>query len=352
MRAARLLLLTSVTLAIVAAGCSSGGDDFSGGGDGQIRAMLDRLPASGDSHTAEVTVDLYSAAAKAGGVSVPGTDADQKAIDRYELSLTKAPVVVGRSRLFDELTVNGRNSRKLNGFDLSNVTADASISDPPKAYVAARGDFDTAAVDKALRNEPAWKSELEVQKHGDTTVLHWADDNVVDINKARTGIFTAVGGSRRIALPDDHTFLYSPTDSGISALLDGGKSLADLAPYRSAADVLDDHHAYSAVFLHGGKATQSLGDDELLAVGIDRSSVIVVVVSPDADTAKTATKQLKATMKNGRTRTGLDWSDLAGKPEFGTDGTVTTMVVTSEKFRPVWLNLPQEPLFTTASPPR
>ncbi|HVX42870.1 MAG TPA: hypothetical protein VHC49_03245 [Mycobacteriales bacterium] len=351
MRPARSLVLTAAAAAVVAAGCSGGGNSGSADNAG-IRGMLDRLPAAGDSRTGQVIVDLYADAAKAGPVAVPKPGASPKDVQRYGLALSKAPIAVGGSSLFQELTVYGQNSRKLNGFDLSNITADACISDPPEAFVAARGEFDSASVDHALRDEPAWKSELTVQKHDGTTVLRWGKDNVVDIKKVRTGIFTSIGRSRRIALPDDHTFLYSPTDAGISALLDKGKTLADLAPYRSAADVLDDQHAYSAIFLHRSPATQALGDEELLAVGVNRSSVLVVVVSPDADAAKTATQRLRATMKNGRTRYGMDWSELVGSPKITTTGNVTTMTVTSGKVRPRWFTLPQEQLFTTDSPPR
>lgn len=252
----------AVAVILLCAGCSS-----SSGGkahtnsvvapkDATIASMLTLLPDNAATRGTQITVNLYWNAAQAGHIAVPPASASNQTWGGYLSSLGRDPLGMAESTLTAQLLQYGRQAQQLSGFDAANVTADIEAPALPKEYIAARGTFDRKTIDKAVHNDPKWKSRLETPKYNGTTVYRWLADNVVNLKDANTGLFTQTGGSRRFAFPNDSTFLYAKADPEIHDMLKSGARLVDAPDFTDLAKVLDKNGVYSAEFLQ----PRSIGD--------------------------------------------------------------------------------------------
>jgi hypothetical protein len=218
--------------------------------------MLALLPDNSATRGAATTVNLYWKAARAGHVAVPPAGATGQALGGYLTSLSQPPLGMVGSTLAAQLVQYGRQAQQLSGFDAANVSADIEAPAAPKEYLAARGTFDQKAIDAAVHKDPKWKSQLKTPKYHGTTVYRWLADNVVNLQNANTGLFTATGGSRRFAFPNGSTFLYAKSDPEIHEMLNSGSTLVAAPGFADLAQSLDKQSVYSAEFLR----SQSIDD--------------------------------------------------------------------------------------------
>jgi hypothetical protein len=343
---------------------SASGDSGVEAADATIASMLAMVPTSiaGDPATdTGVMINLYWKAAAAGGLTVPDDPTDADAQAQYAMDLT--------SRTDKHLGVAGTDLLQQLGspvssagqpIALSDVAADVQAGQPPHVAVAARGNFDTSAIDTAFRNNTDWKDELTTPDYHGHTFYRWMDDLKMDVTKRYTGLFTDLGQSRRIALPDASTFLYSRDDATMHALLDAGDdpasvSLAGDDEHLAVATALDEHDVYSALIIgqqllaplvtssnlspeqakkviavmreHALKPYLLAGIGETLVGGSPRT--VIVLANADADAAEANAEALRGLITDGQSmQSQRPWSDFFGIDSVSTDGSLTIGVLT------------------------
>jgi hypothetical protein len=348
--------------------------------DQSVEGLLALLPdAAGNSYP---VVNLYARAAAAASISRP---ASANGARDYAQALTAKPggPSLAGSTLTQGFLADPSDVQKRTGFGLADIDADAEISAAPAHYVAARGHFDRSAVDSALRSDPDWKSKLTTSTYHDTKVYRWLDDNKTDVSMVGTGLFTNIGGSRRFALPDDSTFLYANTDSGIHKLLDVSArqgSLAARPDYVAAARALDANRAYSAMFvptpltvddmlnlvvarnpspaqleaIRKQLTAHTLVPYQLAAVGVTFAdghlTTVIAVVNPDPKTASANVQKLTDVVKNGKTLGGDRWSASysIGTAQAWGNVTVATLRPVKDAIGQSWPHLVQDTLLLCA----
>ena len=332
--------------------------------DATIASMLAMVPTSvvGDpSANTDVMINLYWKAASAGGLTVPDDPTDVDAQVQYAMDLTIAadhPLGVAGTDLLQQLGSPAFSAGQ--PIALSDVAADVQAGQPPHLAIAARGNFDTSAIDTAFRNNPDWKDDLTTPEYHGHTFYRWLDDLKLDMTRINTGLFTTLGNSRRMALPDPSTFLYSRDDATMHALLDAGDdpasvSLAGDDEHLAVATALDEHGVYSALIVgqqllaplvsssnlspeqakkviaemqeHALKPYLLAGIGETLVDGSPRT--VIVLANTDSDAAQANAEALRGLIADGRSMVSQrPWSDYFGVDSVTTDGSLTIGVLT------------------------
>jgi hypothetical protein len=352
----------ALLLAGLATGCSSSsaGTAFPTGAATSlsVQHLLTLVPRNAGTTGSPVIVNLYQNAAKAMHITTPAVGANQIAVTRYYNDLRTKAGVQG-SDLSQQLAMDAPGSVKQVGFDTHAVTADVSAGAPPNSYLAALGHYDTAAVDKAVHADKTWRGKLTTPTYDKTTIYRWGKDNAVNMQMVHTGLFTDIGGSRRFAFPGGDEFLYTRSDATMHAMLDTASkgSLAGQADFSAAAKALDAQHVYAAVLTsrppsiadvagHAGTpavrkklAPMALAPYRLAGLGISGSTMVVVLVNPDAATAKTNASKLASTVKNGASiATDQPWSTWLKIRTVRTSGNLTIGTFTTTN-KALWMNV-------------
>jgi hypothetical protein len=308
-----------------------------------------------------VTINLYWKAATAGGLTVPDEGATLADQSKYSLALTNSLNtgigMAGSDLLFQ---LSQRATADGQPIAASDIAADVQASAPPRIAIAARGSFDTTAIDRAFRDDPTWQDELTTPSYHGHTFYRWLDDLKIDMTKLNTGLFTEVGSSRRMAFPNASTFLFGRDDATMHALLgvaaDPAGSLASDARYRQVAAALDEQDVYSAMILgpqpldplvaviskltpeqakqvlaemrqHALKPYLLAGIGEALVQGSPRT--VIVLVNSDDDAARANAEALRGLITSGKSlQAQQPWSDFFGIDSVTTDGAVTIGVLT------------------------
>jgi hypothetical protein len=337
-----------------------------------IQGMLGLVPNNAGVTKNPVTVNLYAVGAKVAGLSMPAAKANQATVTRFYTLLYSKNGMPG-SDLSQQLAMYAPDSTKQLGLDPHDVGADVSAGGQPDIYLAARGQFDRAAVDRAVHADKTWSTKLRTPTYDKTTVYSWLDDNRIDMNQVHTGLFTDLGGSRRVALPDDSSFVYGRNDPTVHAGLDAttrtGESLTGNQDFSAAAKQLDEKHAYSAILtatppsvdevahegIPGSGAAPSqeilaqlkaeaLGPYRLAGIGVtsgkQQPTLVIVLVSADAAAAKVNVGKLRAMIQRGTSvRTQQPWSQVLDLQNVEAAGRLTVAMATEKASPNLWSQL-------------
>ncbi|MGI8415765.1 MAG: hypothetical protein ACR2P2_06065 [Nakamurella sp.] len=285
-----------------------------------------------------MTINLYQQAAKATGTAMPTPGAPGKTVTEFYQALSLKHGLVG-SELVNGLRMYAPDPTKQLGLDASQVYADVSAGQPPTATVGAVGKFDTSAVAAAAKKA---STGLTTPTYDKTTVYRWGEDQQIDLSQANSGLFTQVGGSRRMAFPNSSTMLFGTTDPTVHAELDAAtdpaKSLASNADFAAAATELDTQHVFSAILTTepppvGGVLTKlkakALAPYRLVGVGVTgttgkTSTVVIVLVNSDAATATTNATKLSDIVAKGTSITNkVPWAEFLTVKDIHAEGSLT-----------------------------
>lgn len=349
----------AVAALLICAACSSSGrgtahhDSPVAPDDATISSMLALVPDNAATRDAPTTVNLYWKAARSGHIAVPPAAASTQALDSYLASLSQPPLGMVGSTLATQLVQYGRRAQQLSGFDAANISADIEAPAAPREFLAARGTFDRKAVDAAVHKDPKWKSALKTPQYHGTTVYTWLSDNLVDLENGNTGLFTATGGSRRFAFPDNSTFLFARNTADIHGMLHPGDgTLADAPAFAALGRVLDKHGVYSAEFLQPRTVADylksvknaapqlarsmvgkyALAPYQQAAIGVaapnGKAQVVLGLANSSHAAAQTNVGKLRAALTSGQDfRLDEPWTSLFHITSITASGTITVAVL-------------------------
>lgn len=351
MRTTRPSALGAVLMtAVLTAGCGSGVADGDAGpaggeGDGGVESALSFVPAT-EGASDSVVVNDTAAAADAAGLSAPEAGASEQEIGAYLSPLSgvgdDATVAVAPSDLLIQSAIDDAGWRDEVGFGVIDLTGDVTSGQPPDDLQTIFGDFDEAAVERAVTTDPAWSGELDEVEYGDLTYWSWGEDSAID--PQGTSTVRRLGESARLFVDDDAGVAYwANTTATMEAALDtfagGAPSLADDPELGPMAAALDGMGAYSAILTADGEALQTpdgipgggegptLEPYEAVATGaavVDgQARLLVTLLNADEATAEANAALLAEIVAEGESAVnGRPWSDALGEGDVTVDGTV------------------------------
>ena len=236
-------------IAVLAAACSGG----AGGGAGSFRDRLELLPASAVEDPNQVIVAMadLDRAAQLAGVERPEDAGNVDAVIEYAQAVTGVPGPdAGGPASVAALTPETAHVDRLvqvNEFDdevgwsIADISWFAEAQAPPNTLMVAGGDFDEARMSDAMgeRQDGMWRLGGED-----------GEVNIEEVSAARP-----LGESLRLAVDDGRLIVGRSTPPVEDALDGGARTLADVGALRSLTQAMDDHDAYSALFVAGGLFT-------------------------------------------------------------------------------------------------
>lgn len=135
------------------------------------------------------------------------------------------------------------------GFTIASVDQDVRAGAEPVVFQVLRGRFDEEAVDRAVRNDPAFSDILEEASHLGVDYYVWGEDFAGDPEDASAGRPPGVG--HRLAIHGEYVYWAASID-GLEAIIEAGAgqkpSLADDEAYRLLAEGLESLQTYTALF--------------------------------------------------------------------------------------------------------
>jgi hypothetical protein len=199
--------------------------------------------------------------------------------------------------------------------------------------MVAGGDFDEARISDAMgeREGGMWRLGGED-----------GEVNIEQVSAARP-----IGESLRLALDDGRLIVGRSTPPVEQALDGGARTLADIGALRSLAEAMDDHDAYSVLFVAGGLFTVDptaviVEDDprEALAqaqeqvlpqpfrgvaggiTSVDDEPIVLLAYAHDsAEAAEANADALRRIVEQGRSlMSDQPWSDLLTVDDVGAEG--------------------------------
>jgi len=297
-----------VVVALAATACGGGG----GADEGNwIVDLLARVP-EGAHRAADVTVVDLTAAAAAAGISVPDPGASEDEIVDYLAGLPRDALIPDLLRDpfpdFDALT------REL-GIDPALVTAAITAGTPPETYQVLQGDFDAAAIDRAVRTDPVWADLLTAAEYEGVPYFAWGDDFAVDVGRVTPARRLGRGG--RLAVDDGHLY-WAPWTAGMEGLIDAGAgtvpTLADDAALARVAGALAGAGVYSAVLTNRALLQDAAASALALGAGGGGDEAgpfwVIAAVHDGAATAEAAAAEVSRLLaEGGPAATRQPWSE-------------------------------------------
>lgn len=366
----RRFALLAAGLAVVA-GCTGGPVDPD---EPSISSMLRLAPADADP-ASPVFVNLYAKAPDQLGVEPPAADASKDRVTDYYRTLFANEVDASGyapSELWAAQTQQAQEVDAEFGYAPQALTADIYAGAPPELYTAAVGEVSGDRIAERAATS-AVGDDVTTKEIGGVPVVSWLADNETDVENRH--VLSQIGGSGRLAAPDDSALLYGRTDAVIEGLIGAYngevESLADNEDLVTIAEALDEHdvraaalsatpvdtppdgmtpeqldmtaqvagwigsyRAYGVGVVRGGSDdggdAMAAGGPALLPLrGVDREvedfgERVVVVILAEEDTAAEVGDALERVATEGQAWHGQPWSELLSDPSIEVDGPVVT----------------------------
>jgi hypothetical protein len=297
----------------------------------------------------------WEAAREAAGVDQPAPDADPDEIIEYVRALEERGVVAVSEYEYAGRAVALRDEM---GFSAADLDASASSGEPPDIAVVFAGRIDEDAVAEAVAEDPRFGDVVEEVEAEGRPYWSWGEDGAIDVESVSD--LRRIGESLRLAVVDGGAVLTRLADTMEDHLaLEGGegRSLADDEDVSAVAAVLDDQGALAALIADEplgfdpsivGRADDPGVVEELLeeaaalptyrvfgtgVADVDgRSTLVVVLVYGDAETAAEAVPVLQARFDEGESfATRQPWTELVTDAEVVADGRVVIATGTVER---------------------
>lgn len=355
--------------AVALAGCSGGPVDADAP---TVASMLRLMPADADP-SAPVFVNLYAKAPEQLDVEPPAADAGKETVAEFYRTLFAVEVDASGyvpSDLWAAQTQQGPEVDGEFGYAPQALTADIYAGAPPEVYTAAVGTVSGERIaERAAKSQVG--DDVTTREVDGVDVVSWFGDNEMDPENPHA--LSQLGGSGRLAAPDDAALLYARTDASMEALLgayhEDVESLADNADLLAVAEALDEqdvraaalsaqpvdtpperitpeqldvtaqlagwvgaYRAYGIGVVRGadeGEAMAGGGPGLMPRRGVaeeveDFGERLVVVLVADEDSAADVAEALERVATEGQSWHGLPWSELLSDPSVDVDGSVIT----------------------------
>ena len=316
---------------------------------GSMESMLGLVPEESGASDQVIVAD-YEAATEAAGVDRPEEGASEDEIAEWSLALTANETGLGLylSGFFGDEFVDDEAWREEIGWAPIDVDQSVDVtSDEFGSLFAFRGRFDPAAIDEAVRQDPAWSDELETEEHNGIPFYSWGEDDATleNITAVRN-----IGRGGRMAVLDEETILWSwatePIEAAIDAATGEADSLADDEELAALARGLDDEGALGGLLTSQGAELSAAGaipdltdlsstfEPDLdapvlapvasLATGIrwtdDEPALILHLLHGDDSTAEENAERLGVIIEQEEAPSGQPWSEVVSLDSAESDG--------------------------------
>lgn len=355
---------------VALAGCTGGPVDAD---DPTVSSMLRLMPANADGD-APIFVNLYAKAPEQLDVQPPAADAGKEEVTEYYRTLFGNEVDASGYAPSDLLAAQNLQGAEVEaefGYEPHALTADVYAGAPPEVYTAAVGTVSGERIaERAAKSKVG--EDVTTRDVDGVNVVSWLDDDAMDVEKPH--LLSKIGGSGRLATPDDSGLLYGRTDATIEALLGAyggdGETLADDEDLLAVAEALDaqdvraaalsakpvdappegitpeqldalaqqagwvgNYRAYGVGTVRGGEEGEALalkgGPGLMPPAGVaeeveDFGERLVVVLVADEGSAADVAESLERVATDGQSWQGQPWSELLSDPNVEVDGEVIT----------------------------
>jgi len=294
-----------------------------------IVSLLDRIP---DTETSghEVTLVNLARAADAAGIEPAVEGAPAVEVTAFFADL---PADTRLPSLFFRSVTRPDEFRAQLGVDLAAVSSAVEAGTLPAQFLVLEGDFDAAAIDAAARADPVWSDLLAIGEHAGVPYFTWGEDFKTWLERVTTAHPYGRGG--RLALDGGYLYL-APWTAGIEALIDAGvgtvPTLADRAPLRQAAEILQREHVYSAVLTDAPLTEGSDASGLALGLGGGRDEAgafwVVVAIHDTAAGAEESAASFRSIITEGASLgSGEPWQERVASFEVSVAGEAMVAVV-------------------------
>ena len=272
---------------------------------GWIVDLLARIPDTADSASLVTLADL-AGAARAAGVAVPSPGASPDEVTAYVLALPRDALL---PELLQRTASDVGSLRAELGFDHAVVEAAVGAGEPPEQFLVLKGAFDAGSADAAVHSDPVWSDLLVTQEHAGVAYYAWGADLEIDVERVTPARPLGRGG--RLALDDGYLY-WVPWTAGLDSLIDAAAgavpTLADGAPLRQAAEVLQRERVYAAMLtdvplVAGPGLSGALAPYLVLGLGGGRDDAgpfwVVVVIHDTAAAAEQSAAGFRSAIAEG-----------------------------------------------------
>ncbi|MCP4959902.1 MAG: hypothetical protein GY925_11590 [Actinomycetia bacterium] len=274
--------------------------DWSGAASGSWLALLDSVPLTPNTRWAPTTIIDFARASDAFGIDRPGPDANGARVLSYlgDLAASAGIVPAGPLAAFGRSAYPDQVRTEL-GFDHRDFDQLLGAGVGSYYLVIGRGGFDSGAIEVAVNGDPVWSSMLETTEHEGVSMYSWGLD--LDIDLDHMSPTRPTGHSRRLAVAGDEIVWARWTTGAIEAIdaiVDQGRSLADVESLRSLAVIGDDAGLFSGVItasvaewvtdIAGSRSVEHLvarPDALLLGDGVDDEGRFTLIALQYVDSA-------------------------------------------------------------------
>lgn len=315
-------------------------------------SLLDRIPDTENSGQ-EVTLANLAGAAEAAGIELATAGAPAVEVASFFAGL---PTDIALPQWFFRIITRADELRAQLGVDLAAIYGAAEAGAMPAQFLVPEGDFDAAAIDAAVHADPVWSDLLATGEHAEVSYFTWGEDFEIQIDRVTTAHPYGRGG--RLALDGGYLCL-APWTAGIEALIDAGAgtvpTLADRAPLRQAAEILQREQVYSAVLTDTPLDEGSPASGLALGVGGGRDETgafwVVAAVHDTAAGAEESAASFRSIITEGTSLgSGEPWQERVASFEVGVEGKAMVAVVYSATGEGDWHRAyyAREPLLAAA----